>query len=133
MRLLLVMLALLVPAIASAQDTAASEVRLEVKPVLCVTDNRNPSCDLSFLITWQSGTTGYYCVFNDFSEGPLRCWSEERSGRMTDDRTVDESFTFWMTGEDLARRLAEVAVEVLRLDSDDRRRRRRTRHVWDIQ
>ncbi len=81
---------------------------------------------------WRSGTTGYYCLFNDFGDDPLRCWSEERSGEMTDDRTVNESFTFWMTGEDLANRLAEVDVEVLRLGSDDRRRNRRTRHVWDI-
>jgi hypothetical protein len=37
-----------------------------------------------------------------------------------------------MTGLDTAARLAQVDVEVLHLDSDDRRRRRRTRHVWDI-
>ena len=129
---LLVTLALLLPAIALGQDPAEGDVRLQVKPVLCVTDNRNPTCELSFLVTWQSGTTGYYCLFHDFGDGPLRCWSEEHAGEMIDDRTVNESFTFWMTGEDLANRLAEVDVEVLRLDSDDRRRNRRTRHVWDI-
>jgi len=129
---LLPAITMLLPAIAVAQDAEEDEVRLDVKPVLCVTDNRNPNCDLSFLVVWQSRRTGYYCVFNDFGDDPLRCWSEERTGRMTDDRTIDEGFTFWMTGEDLARRLAEVDVEVLRLDSDDRRRKRRTRHVWDI-
>ena len=129
---LFVILAILVPLIGAAEDMPESDIRLEVKPVLCVTDNRNPSCDLSFLIVWQSGTTGYYCLFNDFGDEPLRCWSQERTGRMTDDRIVDENFAFWMTGEDLASRLAEVDVEVLRLDTDDRRRRRRTRHVWDI-
>lgn len=130
---LFVILAILLPAIAASQNTPAGDVRLRVKPVLCVTDNRNPSCELSFLVMWQSDTRGYYCVFNDFSDGPLRCWSEERAGEMSEDRTVDESFAFWMTGEDLASRVAEVDVEVLRLDSNDRRRRRRTRHVWDIQ
>jgi len=125
-------LCFLLPTIALGQEPPNGSVRLEVKPVLCVTDNRNPSCDLSFLIMWQSSTIGYYCLFSDFGDGPLRCWAEERLGQMTDERTFDESFTFWMTGEDLASRLAEVDVEVLRLDSDDRRRRRRTRHVWDI-
>jgi len=128
----LTVLAMLLPLIAAAQDAPERDVRLEVKPMLCVTDNRNPSCELSFLVMWQSATTGYYCLFNDFADGPLRCWSEERTGQMTDDRIVDESFSFWMTGEDLARRLAQVDVEILRLGSDDRRRRRRTRHVWDI-
>ena len=129
---LLVTLVILLPAIVFAEDTPENGVRLRVKPVLCITDNRNPSCELSFLVAWQSETTGYYCLFNDFSDGPLRCWSEERTAQTTDDRTVDKSFTFWMTGEDLASQLAQVDVEVLHLDSDDRRRKRRTRHVWDI-
>lgn len=126
------MLVCLLPAIAFAQDNAESEVQLVVKPVLCVTDNRNPSCELSFVVTWESVTRDYYCVFNDFDEAPLRCWEEASSGRATDERNVENSFAFWMTGDDLESRLAEVAVEVLRLDSEDRRRRRRTRHVWDI-
>jgi hypothetical protein len=45
---------------------------------------------------------------------------------------VQETFNFWMTGADAESRLAEVSVEVLHMDSDDRRRKRRTRHVWDI-
>lgn len=129
---LLASLVILIPAIAQAQELVESEVRLRVKPVLCVTDNRSPHCDISFLVVWESGSTGYYCLFNDIDDGPLRCWREQRTGRMTDDRTVDESFSFWMTGEDLASRLAQVDVEVLHLDSDDRRRRRRSRHVWDL-
>ena len=129
---LLVTLALLLPALALAEDQAGDDMRLTVKPVLCITDNRNPSCDLSFLVLWQSGDTGYYCLFNDFTETPVRCWSEEQVGRLNDDRIVRENFSYWMTGSDADSRLAEVTVEVLRMDSDDRRRRRRTRHVWDI-
>lgn len=131
MRLFLT-IALLLPALATAEDPAGDDVHLTVKPVLCITDNRNPSCDMSFLVVWQSGDTGYYCLFNDFIEAPVRCWSEERAGRLNDDRVVQENFSYWMTGSDPDSRLAVVTVEVLRMDSDDRRRRRRTRHVWDI-
>ena len=129
---LLVTLALLLPALAVAEDQASNDMHLTVKPVLCITDNRNPSCEMSFLVVWQSDNTGYYCLFNDFIEAPARCWSEERSGQLSDDRIVSESFSYWMTSSDPDNRLAEVTVEVLRMDSDDRRRRRRTRHVWDI-
>ena len=87
---------------------------------------------MSFLVVWQSGETGYYCLFNDFIDAPVRCWSEERAGRQNDARIVQENFSYWMTGRDSDSRLAQVDVEVLRMDSDDRRRRRRTRHVWDI-
>jgi len=127
-----VTLALLLPALAVGQDPADDDMRLTVKPVLCVTDNRNPSCDMSFLVMWQSGETGYYCLFNDFAEAPVRCWSEELAGQLSEDRVVRENFSYWMTGNDPDTRLAEVTVEVLHMDSDDRRRKRRTRHVWDI-
>lgn len=120
-------------AVASVANEAAGEnLRLRVKPILCVIDKLNPSCDMSFIVLWESAESGYYCLFNDFDEAPLRCWASRREGEMTDDRTVEEDFSFWMTGENLADRLAQVDIEVLRLDSDDRRRRRRTRHVWDI-
>jgi hypothetical protein len=125
-------LALFFAAILAAGNAPADDMELTVKPVLCITDNRNPSCDMSFLVLWQSATTGYYCLFNDFDDQPLRCWRQERTAELTDDRSVHESFSFWMTADDFEARLAQVDIEVLRLDSDDRRRKRRTRHVWDI-
>jgi len=129
---LFITLALLLPALALAEDPEADDMRLTVKPVLCITDNRNPTCDMSFLVVWQSGETGYYCLLNDFTESPVRCWSEEQEGQLNDARIVGENFRYWMAGSDPDSRLAEVTVEVLHMDSDDRRRRRRTRHVWDI-
>jgi len=129
---LLVILALLLPALAVADESSGDDMQMTVKPLLCITDNRNPSCDMSFLVVWQSITTGYYCLFSDFTDAPMRCWNEERSGQLDDDRTVTQNFSYWMTGTNEGVRLAEVTVEVLRLDSDDRRRRRRNRHVWDI-
>ena len=131
MRRLLVSL-LMLPALFGADQAIAEDMALRVKPVLCIVDSRNPNCNMSFLIVWQSGTTGYYCLFNDFGDAPIRCWSEERSGELSDERSVQESFSYWMTGSEGEARLAQVEVEVLRMDSDDRRRKRRTRHVWDI-
>ena len=128
----LIILALFLPALALADESNSNDMQMTVKPLLCVTDNRNPSCDMSFLIVWQSIATGYYCLFSDFTDAPMRCWNEERTGQLYDDRTVTQDFSYWMTGANEGARLAEVTVEVLRLDSDDRRRRRRNRHVWDI-
>jgi hypothetical protein len=124
--------ALLIPFLTFADEATGDDMQLTVKPLLCVTDNRNPGCDMSFLILWQSLTTGYYCLFSDFADAPMRCWNDERTGEVSDDRTVTQDFSYWMTGSEASTRLAEVNVEVLRLDSDDRRRRRRSRHVWDI-
>ena len=87
---------------------------------------------MSFIIIWQSEQTGYYCLYSDFEEPALHCWTDERSGELNDERTVQTNFSYWMTGKDAESLLAEVAVEVLRMDTGDRRRNRRNRHVWNI-
>lgn len=131
-RLIAALLALGLPiAHADTETLAEQAVRLEVRPVLCITDERTSSCEMSFLVLWASDQTGYYCLYNDFAEAPVRCWSKEQAGELTDERNVQTDFNYWMTGK-TETRLAMVTVEVLRMDTDDRRRKRRTRHVWDI-
>lgn len=134
MRRLIVLALCLLPALLAAETDlgADSTMRLTVKPVLCITDQRTPRCEMSFLVIWQSELDGYYCLFSDFEETPVRCWNDENTGQLTDDRTVERDFSYWMAGDENDMRLAVVTVEVLRMDTDDRRRRRRTRHVWDI-
>ncbi len=132
MRLSHLILPLLLPVLSAADTQANGDMQLTVKPVLCITDKRTPRCEMSFLVIWQSGSSGYYCLFSDFNTAPIRCWNEEHTGRLQDERTVQSNFNYWMTGDDAGYRLAQVSIEVLRMDSDDRRRRRRTRHVWDI-
>ena len=122
----------LLPTLFGFSEAQADDVTMTVKPVLCVTDNRNPTCEMAFLVIWESSTSGYYCLYNDFGDAAVRCWNEDREGRVTDERTVDASFSYWMTGNDGEARVAQVNVEVLRMGSNDRRRNRRTRHVWDI-
>ena len=128
MRWLAILLFLLLPPFANAAD----EMQLKVRPMLCIIDERTPSCQMSFLVLWESAESGYYCLYNDFGQSPLRCWTERRSGEHSDERTVDTEFRYWMAGDNTASPLAVVVVEVLRLDTNDRRRRRRSRHVWDI-
>ncbi len=119
----------------SMADTSAEveqSVELKVRPVLCITDERTPSCKMSFLVVWKSGQTGFYCLYSDFDDSPVRCWTDKRSGELTDEHIVQTDFSYWMTGNDDESLLAVVAVEVLRMDTGDRRRNRRSRHVWDI-
>lgn len=128
----LLALALLLPLVAAADDAARESARLTVKPILCILDARTPACEMRFAITWDSRESGYYCVFNELEPNALRCWSDALSGELDDARTVAETFSYWLNhgaGEPV---LATATVDVLQKDSDDRRRRRRTRHVWDI-
>ena len=115
-----------------ALSLADNGMRMKVRPVLCIVDERTPNCELSFLVAWESDSNGYYCLYNDLAEAPLRCWTASRTGEHNDPRTVDTGFSYWMAGAASDAPLAVVAVEVLRMDTDDRRRKRRSRHVWDI-
>lgn len=128
----LLTLLLLLPFAAVADDGAGDAYTLSVKPLLCIVDARTPACEMRFSIRWASDESGYYCVFNELETQALRCWSEAQAGELRDDRSVAESFSYWLNQGVDEPVLARATVDVLKKDSDDRRRRRRTRHVWDI-
>lgn len=132
MKRLLASLLLLLPVAAAASEGDGADTILTVKPLLCIVDQRTPTCDMRFLITWKSSETGYYCVNSNLDSDVLRCWDEARSGRHEDDRAVTETFRYWLNRGADQPELASATVEVLRKDSDDRRRRRRTKYVWDL-
>jgi hypothetical protein len=115
---------------AVAADVPAA--RLIVKPLLCVTDRDSSQCSMNFDIRWKSVIAAEYCLGDSEQGAPLRCWARALSGTHSHKREVKEAFVYWLATPGSAQRAAEVKIEVLRLDSPDRRRDRRTRHVWDV-
>jgi hypothetical protein len=115
---------------AAAADGAP--VKLAVKPLLCVVDKGASSCMMSFDIRWKSVRAGEYCLNDSAKPEPVRCWATASDGALLQEREVSEEFVFWLGTPGGAQHLAEVKVSVLRVGSDDRRRERRTRHVWDV-
>lgn len=118
----------------SAPATAAdpAPVRLAVKPLLCVIDKAATSCMMTFDIRWKSVLAKEYCINDSAREGPVHCWASALSGAHSLTREVSEEFVYWLGAPDGADHLAEVKITVLRVGSSDRRRERRTRHVWDV-
>ena len=115
---------------ASAADPPP--VRLIVKPLLCVIDKDEAACTITFDIRWKSVLAAEYCLNDSAPATPLRCWPRADAGEHTQERVVSEDFVFWLSPPAGTERVAEVKIEVLRVGSDDRRRERRTRHVWDV-
>ena len=107
-------------------------VRLSVKPLLCVIDKGASSCVVTFDVRWKSARAGEYCLNATAAPGPLRCWPSALSGEHQQEKAVTEEFFFWLSPPTGAERVAEVKIEVLRVGSDDQRRERRARHVWDV-
>jgi len=118
-----------------AMSAAAADplpVRLSVKPLLCVIDKDAVACTINFDVRWKSTLAAEYCLNDSARQAPLRCWPRADSGEHTQERVVSEDFTFWLSPPTGTERVAEAKIEVLRVGSDDRRRERRTRHVWDV-
>jgi hypothetical protein len=107
-------------------------VKLVIKPLLCVIDKEATSCAVTFDIRWKSVQPGEYCLNDSVQATPLRCWPRALAGELKQEREVSEEFRYWLSPPAGGERLSEVKVEVLRVGSDDRRRERRTRHVWDV-
>jgi hypothetical protein len=115
---------------ASAADPLP--VRLVVKPLLCVIDKDATSCKINFDVRWTSVLPAEYCLNDSARPAPLRCWPRAESGEHTQERIVSEDFVFWLSPPTGTERVAEAKIDVLRVGSEDRRRERRTRHVWDV-
>ena len=109
-----------------------SPVKLGVKPLLCVVDKGASSCMMSFDIRWKSTRAGEYCLNDSAKPEPVHCWSPALAGVVLQEREVSEEFVYWLGAPGGVDHLSEVKVSVLRVDSPDRRRERRTRHVWDV-
>ena len=107
-------------------------VKLVVKPLLCVIDKNEAACTINFDVKWKSVLPAEYCLNDSARPAPLRCWPRADSGEHTQERVVSEDFVFWLSPPTGAERVAEAKIEVLRVGSDDRRRERRARHVWDV-
>jgi hypothetical protein len=116
--------------LASADDPLLPKLR--VRPVLCIADRESAQCATVFQIDWQSREPGDYCIGSDQQTGPLRCWTQARTGEHADRVIVTRDFDYWIARRDSERRLRAVRIELLRLHSEDRRRERRSRHVWDV-
>jgi hypothetical protein len=128
-------LTLLIAGCFSALQAAAADqppVRLNVKPLLCVLDKNATSCAVSFDIRWESTLAGEYCLNDEAQALPLRCWPSALSGEHRQDRLVTQEFVFWLSPPAGTERVAQAKIEVLRVGSTDRRRERRSRHVWDV-
>lgn len=128
-------LTLLIAGCLSALQAAAADpppVRLNVKPLLCVLDKNATSCAVSFDIRWESTRAGEYCLNDEAQAVPLRCWPSALSGEHRQDRLVTQEFIFWLSPPAGSERVAQAKIEVLRVGSTDRRRERRSRHVWDV-
>jgi hypothetical protein len=118
--------------LAAAVGAQEARVTLSVKPVLCITDAREDSCALSILVAWRSSRPGSYCLYNDLSNDPLRCWQVAEGGMVVEERVVEDTVHYWLTAGASTVRVAEASLDVVSASSDDRRRNRQRRHVWDI-
>jgi hypothetical protein len=128
----LLLTALFLAAGSVSPATKADGPWLRVKPLICIAARNSEACASVFQIDWRSPQPGNYCLARDNSTLPVRCWTRAAAGEHRDRVVVTRDFYYWITESDSTQRLSAVKVEFLRLQSEDRRRERRSRHVWDV-
>jgi len=111
---------------------AEPPVKLVVKPLLCVIDKGATDCTVTFDVRWKSAQPEEYCLSDSVQTTPLRCWPRALAGALQQERVFGEDFLYWLATPAGTEKLSPVKIEVLRVGSTDRRRERRTRHVWDV-
>ncbi|MCZ8132686.1 MAG: DUF3019 domain-containing protein [Steroidobacteraceae bacterium] len=116
----------------TAADARELRPTLRVRPVLCIAEREAKPCETLFRIDWKSARPGDFCLGSDRQAAPLRCWSAASAGEHDDVTIVTRDFEYWLAAPNDSRRLTAVRVELLYLRSEDRRRQRRSRHVWDV-
>jgi hypothetical protein len=121
-----------VAAITANAEVPGEPVKLRVKPQLCITSKREPACEATFLVQWESKSVGYYCLEAEVAATTLRCWEQASLGNFDEERVVKQSFSYWLKSPGHDPPLAEARVELMTIDSSDRRRYRRNRHAWSI-
>ena len=122
-------LLLALPSEARAQEMPAE---LNVKPVLCITDSPDGSCEADFRVEWWSARIGPFCLDNDFESRPLYCWERASSGRYAELRVITQSFSYRLLAPGRETPVAEARVELMSVHEPDRRRSRRSRHAWSV-
>ncbi len=128
----LLVTALLLAAGSVSPAAGADGPWLRVKPLICIAARNSETCATVFQIDWRSPQPADYCLARDNSPLPVRCWAQATAGEHRDSVVVTQDFYYWITGSDSTQKLSAVKVEFLRLQSEDRRRERRSRHVWDV-
>lgn len=113
-------------------EPAAPVAEMHIKPKLCVRGTSADRCHLEISITWRSSDNGKYCLYNEKSLEPLRCWIKKMQGDTTDRISIKKDLDYWLAWQINNDELTRKTLKVLTVKSDDRRRSRRRRHVWSL-
>lgn len=120
----------LIGACAGAEDPVPPWIT--VTPSLCITDARTDACDLRLEIRWEAVAIDLHCVRGQGDETTLQCWTAALDGETAVRRVISEPLEIRLEAGQDATVVAATLVDVLSKDVGDRRRRRRTRYVWDV-
>lgn len=81
-------------AIGSASMTNAQTRELTVKPDKCVSLRKGQVCYQRINISWDTDTTGHYCILASDQESPLKCWNNKSRGKLSYSLESTESVKF---------------------------------------
>lgn len=112
-------------------NTASAASELRIQPSVCLLQPGETICRTDVAIEWSSTVVLLACLSRLDIADPLRCWRDEQRGEFRETLTTERSTVYLLTSPD-NETLAEAKLDVLAVQPADKRRSRRSRHVWDL-
>ncbi len=93
-------------------EQPGDSAEITIKPGQCVALNQGQVCYQNTVISWQTETSGRYCVYWELSEAPLKCWDQRRAGTLDYDFKSAQSAIFSLRNMGDGKKVAQIQLTV---------------------
>ena len=118
-----------------AQQPAVTnnEVRLIIKPHICVAPRGESSCISWIDVFWESNQPTDLCLYVSEQDQSLKCWQQQLEGNHRHHVTLVDNLDFWLASIQNNTLLARSTVKFAALQPHRKHNRRRNALPWSLQ
>lgn len=115
--------------IAFSDAESDDNIKLLIKPSICLIDGRETECKSRFDVSWQSKSQLDGCIFIDYQRESIQCWQKQISGNTTINIEHEDSVLVSLENRALKITYAKNKIRVMNKAS---LKKRRLRYPWDF-
>lgn len=109
------------------------DVKIKVKPNICVAPRNMKNCISTVNIRWTSSVSGHYCLRSSVDKSSLDCWDNTSSGVYYHRVNINNDVVYWMVLDGYLQKFSETTLEFAKLTPHRKYPRRNNRLPWSIQ
>ena len=130
---LMALCCVLFPLQAQEPISAEDQVKLVIKPHICVAPRGESSCISWIDVFWESEQATDVCLYVSGQDQSLRCWQQQHTGQHRYHVTLVKNLDFWLASIQNNRLLARQTMKFAALQPHRKHNRRRNALPWSFQ